>query len=661
MITNCKEAAWIERIDPLWHLSVWEARMIFNQSRSGNFARLQYLYNEIEKAYDTLMMCVERRASSLACLGWRAVPLRGADLNLSREQCEVIEKAAWGISNLSEAIEHLELAFFRGFSFVAPVTGVDGFSPKKFDLLKSWNFARSGDGEWWWNPRAVSATPGESAGMERITESDSVVGVERPRPADYPALAIYIRAAIGERDWGRFVERFGVPPCVIVLPPVVNPADVDKYAHAADELSEGRRLALPNGSSVNFASEARGTDPFSAFVQHQEEKIIRMTTGGTLASLAVSGAGTLAGNAQQEVWEQIVQRDALMIGDALMRSVFTPILKRLFPGQRIAARFELGHDAQLSPAEVFEMSAKAVAGGHRIARADLEEETGYHLEDIDQGENGTGFGGFGPRALQNGGFPLQNSRRINSGPLHSPGETSAGAILGAFARDLGPAAERGKKFLDGGMDRAEAAERAAELGGMLPEHPEFADVAERAMAEAFAGHGEAVVDNASKSPHRHCPRCGKFMAAEDAGHCSHCGYTEDPDRQITRGREAVSRAVSGKRRSVYGAMYKDGLGSIDFELGWLGKGKGMEHGSGLLKIEQKHRKELDRLPEVIAKGKVYPAPREKPRARAEDWICVVYGSTAVYLERVGKKRWTVRSVYTDAKKVEKIISGGEKE
>lgn len=50
-------------------------------------------------------------------------------------------------------------------------------------------------------------------------------------------------------------------------------------------------------------------------------------------SLAEDGSGTLAGNAQMDVWRQIVSRDAAIIGAALDRVPVQPYLRARFPGR----------------------------------------------------------------------------------------------------------------------------------------------------------------------------------------------------------------------------------------------------------------------------------------------------------------------------------------
>ena len=95
--------------------------------------------------------------------------------------------------------------------------------------------------------------------------------------------------------------------------------------------------------------------------------------------------------------------------------------------------------------------------------------------------------------------------------------------------------------------------------------------------------------------------------------------TIDPSKITPRENEAMGRAAlrkisqminSGNHTDgVIGAMYRKelgGTGRIDFLLGWKGKGKGMEHGSGFLKIYAKHPNSLSLLPTAIAYGTAGP-------------------------------------------------------
>lgn len=166
----------------------------------------------------------------------------------------------------------------------------------------------------------------------------------------------------------------------------------------------------------------------------------------------------------------------------------------------------------------------------------------------------------------------------------------------------------------------------------------------------------------SRAPFHKCPKCGKFASFD--GHCKHCGSTLPTDRMIQRGREALSKATTGNPKDVPRAMHKSaafnsekaekvhvcgpcqqpGLGSIHFLHGWEGKGEAQEHGKGLAKILQKHRKELDRLPETIAKGKVYPLKNRDTGKDDPNRKVVVHGSYLAFLSR-HQDGWAVTSHY----------------
>lgn len=506
--TRNARTAWLERINPLMGLSIRQAQNIYDCARMGNYALLQFIYSEIEAADPVLMICVERRTSALAGLGWRAVANQGAgDDALAEAQRQFIEDAASKIDNLSEAIEHLGGAFFRGFAHLAPVRDETG-AIVHLEMPNSWNFCKDNEtGAWLWNPEAICAGAASAGFDMQPIPPEELVTIERRRAIDYPALAVYIRHALAERNWGRFLERYGIPPCILIMPELSDPNMSAKFQQAAQDAYEGRNGALPNGSDVKFATEARGANPFSAFVEHQQKLVVLMSTGGTLASLAESGAGTLAGNAQQDVWDEIVQRDGKIVGNALNRQMFRPMLERAFPGKGILAGFELGQDSEPSPAELFDIAAKARSAGYLIDQAQLEEASGYKLAPDSSGAGGN-FGGFalnrapaagvaGATPLQNAGEPLQNARSNRDGSTPAPAADAPEAILGAFARDIGPAAEKVKKFLAGGMSKEEAAALAAELPGMLPKDPAMAAVIADAMAEAMAAEsGNQPADHA---------------------------------------------------------------------------------------------------------------------------------------------------------------------
>ena len=389
--------AWIERTNPLTRLSLRAAQGIYDTARGGGYARLQYIYAEIEKTDPTLFTCVDRRLSALSALGWRVVAnVEGAAAEAQKKK---LEKMLDGAVGLSAAIEHMGLAFFRGFSFCEPYMRDGSLA---FNCPPSWEFNRSPDGTWWHNPLVIEGDAGGEG--QTAFDPEAVIHIERVRAVDYPALALYLRHEVAEDEWGRFLERYGIPPVILEMPPLTQPGDADRFAQAAQQVYEALCGAVPNGTKVNTLAEARGADPFSAFIEHQEKTMVRLCTGGTLGSIAeATGIGSGASDAQGDVWREIVSRDAVLIGEE-----FTRWFGRYVFPEGMLVRFELGTEKRATPDEVFDTAAKARQAGYRFTKEYLETETGAELEEEpQQPQNPPGDSGMSLEQLASLIYPLK--------------------------------------------------------------------------------------------------------------------------------------------------------------------------------------------------------------------------------------------------------------
>lgn len=468
---------WMERVNQLLGLSIIDLQAIFDYARCGNYARLQLIYRELEASDPTLFICVQRRISALSSQGWRIVPNdQNDDSDETQAQLNALKERYNRIDNIVEAIEHLELSFFRGYAHVSPRFDADG-EILSFDLPDNVNFCRNLKGQWFWNPNAIACDPNEP-GFTRLTplEPDSMISVENGFGIDYPALAISIRARVGEMDWGRYVERFGIPPVILTKPPDTNTEIDDAFRDAAKAMHEGSSASLPSGSIATFGTTGAGVGPFEPFISHQQKLLVLLSTGGTLTSISESGSGTLAGNAQMDVWRQIVARDAVKIGKAIDRFVSNYYLDRLFPGQVHLVHFEIGNESDRAANEVFDTAARARNAGYRIDQRELEQASGWTLKPMDEAA---------PAVLPN----IKNEKTINE---HGD-EITDEDILAAFAEDVSPVAEKIRQFIaaDEEGKKMLAKDLADEIPSSLPDEPEFADMLVKAMYRSFeSGKGE---------------------------------------------------------------------------------------------------------------------------------------------------------------------------
>jgi len=388
-----------DTLNPLWNISSRQAQMIYDFARSGNYAQLEYLYNEIENCSPVFSVCVTRRTGALSELDWKVVRSderlnRNADSGLVKEQTEFLETAIAHIDNLPEALEHFALAAFRGFSVASVWRGNDGM-PQHLECLDHWNICRDlRNSKWLWNPGAVSfVNPTfSSSGMTVIPAEDSVALV-RKRQIDWPAMKIFLREAIGERDWGRFLETYGLPPVIITMPEFTSKEDQDAYVEAAASVFEGRSGVIPHDSEVNFASESRGVNPFTEFVDHQMKLFVLLSTGGTLTSLSeATGIGSGASETQMDTWKQIVRADVRMVSNALNRQLCHRLISehKDFKSKPVLVEFRLDTEPRLTAKEAVELASSLSSAGYEMDVAELSQLTGFTLRKKQEG-GGMGF------------------------------------------------------------------------------------------------------------------------------------------------------------------------------------------------------------------------------------------------------------------------------
>ena len=585
----------------------------------------------------------ERRQSALAGLGWRTVANASArDAVLAEEQRSALEEFANGIEDLDDAIEHLGLGFFRGYSVCQPIW--DGLSVRRIELLDSWNFLKGEHGELLWNPEC-SMDPSR---CEEITPEARAVVFRR-------------RRAI---DWGRFLERYGIPPVDVVMAPNTTNAQRDDYLESAEAARDGRPAAWPAGSQISRAEGSRGQDPFSAFIDHQEKLVVLMSTGGTLTSLAQADTGALAGGAQMDVWTQIVARDGVAISAALNRDLFAPFLREAFPGRTVSARLELGREDAPSAAEAAELAVKLRGAGYRVDQSQLEEATGYKLEREEPAPQQPGFGGMAFNRRQPSAAPAKPRR------AKTPTEEDAQVdkLAAAFQKDMRPVGKELRKLLETpeGDLKAACNALAKRLPKMIPASPSMADALEKEMAQAVAdevtqsrgeAEGKAVANARGGNPNNR----GQFSETEGPHGESEKGkkrreLREKQDADIKVGTANMAALKSGKDCPDFMPGVRNSNVNVDHIGFYQGNNAQgylhiLHHGpddSGVYN----HQPMLDgdKIPRTIAKGTWY---------KHGDKIVAVDGNRCVVMIPDGN-RLRVHTAYESKTRVDQILHGGYK-
>lgn len=574
------EALQLERMNPLRGIDEWRLGQIFDDARDGIYADLAWLYNEIEGIEPALVACCDMRESAAGECGWLvktadADRTRGFDANLADEQrVALLEEFGAVEDDLADVAEHLVSAFFRGAAHALPLWNADG-TLAGFRRLDLWNMAFDRQtGIWYWNADASR----DEQTFQAIPPGEIVsLAVSGSRHVDHAALPIFIRAALGAKRYGVWLDRFGIPPVAVIMPPNAEKGEQANYMDLARKFSRGGNGILPNGSAVTYGTEARAVCPFLDFIRFQQQQIY--TVGIGRVQSGDSQGANLGGNAAgvvEDGFRRIVRRDARRIARAINDCVTRKVIARLFPGRPVLAQFAWDTEVKRTSREVLEDAGLARTAGLAIDLDQVQELTGYKLEKAP--ETPLPAPGFGLNSRKDGKTPLQTRENaLQNAPrgLNGHGE---GAGDGALVEALEGLYEK---------SLAEAAAEEFEWEGLTRRRGE-AESAEE-------------VANEITNP---CPKCHHQMRAD--GGCTHCEMVANH----AKGKTALGEALS-KKADVVNAMKRDSIGSIDFLWGNIGTpAKGYHDGEGISHIQHNHPNDLQQMPGVVAFGDVYDMPDE---------------------------------------------------
>ncbi len=489
----------VETIDPIYNLDLKRAQAVYNWARSGNYAQLQRIYSDIESVDPIILTCIKRRSAALRELDWKVVRsderlTRGADEAKVKAQIDYLETTMARIDNLADAIDFLSLAAFRGYSIIQPVYRADG-SVEKFDLLDQWNICYDRRNQkWLWNPEASSFEIAESGelgatGLQEIDPKNVVIVTER-MPIDHPGMLIFLKKHVAEHDWGVFIERFGLPPVILTMPENISQEEEDKYVDSVEAAFTGKSGVVPFGTTVSYGTEARGTDPFNPFIEHQQKLIVLMATGGLLTSLAESGSGTLAGNAHFDTWRTIMRADARKIAEAIQKQLCVGLLEARFPGEPCLAEFQFETEPDPTAKEVGELAVLFKNAGFKMRADELSQMTGYTLEEAPEAAQGAGMGGL----MMGGETPAVGTLATNaqkrgvkpSEPKASMSEVER--LAAALRADFAGVAQGLDAILaesDDDVRKLKAQKLLARLNDLIPQDPVMAGVVADAMEKEF--------------------------------------------------------------------------------------------------------------------------------------------------------------------------------
>lgn len=633
-----KANKWRAAYNALRGITMERTVALLEAGERGEMADLQWAFRFAEKRNATCRALIQRRTAALLKLDWdiKVVDQLPARATESMAQAQQQTLRAWyeRIDNLRGALRHLALAEFRGYSHLQIQTedgeaaGWDAARQAAGRLrlhpLEQWHWVRDGlETGWGWNPDA------SSRGWEGIPPEHRVdprawglVIRECPMALDELALVIYLRKALSQKDWDAFIEIYGIPGGVAIMPPGVPEGDATSYETAAKEVAEGGSGALPHGSEYHANDGPRGTNPFRDHIRYQDEELVLAGTGGKLTMLSESGSGTLAGEAHQDAFDDLAEAEAAEISEVMQRQFDRVILEVEHPGEPECAYWELAAEPNEDTGKLVDRIVKLHGIGFRTPVEEVAERTGLKLELAPAPEPATPE--IPVPAVER---PLANSAR--------PGLLEHGArqLAAATQADLAPLLRR-LAAIEGIQDpeirRARLEALVADwdgLAGDILADPEAAQALARVMGTATANGlaGQKPIANTRSYERDHL---GRF--ASDGGPLGEADNLE-------RGGNAVKHALR-HLRDVPNAMNVAGLGQVDFVWGTPGaKRDDFKGGFGLSHMRAKHGDDaLLKLPMTLAKGRISPHPKD-PEKR----LVHFEGYEAVVVKEKKKTSWTL--------------------
>lgn len=374
-----------EQTNPLRSLTISRAISLMESAQRGDFLELQWLYWFIEQTEPVLIALQERRYGRLTEMDWqiKTIPKQrrraSFDEALADEQTAALAETYDRIDNLKEAIEHLASGTFRLYAHLNiqrdPAGAVVHLEP-----LDQWNFLRNGMfGDWFWNPDAIVTNWQSLPPANRIVPEDFIIRTVA-RHIDRPGLIKQIRKNLGEKDWSGFLEIYGIPTPIIIMPTGAKDTDKSLYEAAGRAIAEGRAVALPAGSDAKFPGEIRGNAPFKEYLDWCDSQMVLVGTGGLLSMLAMpQGIGSGASDNHDAAFQSIAKAEAYRISELFQRRLDKEILAAAFPGKPVLAYFEIAAQDATDPGVILDHAVKARNAGLQMDPAELSEQTGYTL------------------------------------------------------------------------------------------------------------------------------------------------------------------------------------------------------------------------------------------------------------------------------------------
>lgn len=508
---------YLRYLNPLAGLDEYRLISLFDEGERGAYATLQWLYRFLEKRNPTARAVKRRLLSALGKLQWDIKTVDAGDdaakKTMAEAQAKTLRAAYDRLTNLRGALNHLASADLRGFAHVEKIYG--GSLPGKPEsgdpntitelrVVEQWFWVRDGlYGVWAYN---AGAKQGVTWGQ--VVDLTRFIVREVDDPANEIIAKLHVRQEASDADWDGYLERFGIPTVFIEGPPNVPPEKEAEYQRTAEQIASNASGYIPNGAKPHTVAPGTGSSVFKERLDYLDGQIVIAATSGKLTILAESGAGTLAGAAQKDAFDEIAQAIANNVSEAMQRDFDADILAAAHPGEPVLAYFEYAAVDEKDGSKALDDAGKANAAGYEMDETELSEKSGYKLKRfapgiLPPGNNNAqqpSAGAPAPQTEKTAATPPAESATpapdpAASAPLDATKvKTATAAQLGVTPEYLAPAEDALQQLItdaqDGELTNEELLARGEELLKSLPGLAQKMDVTgiaaalEKAMQDA---------------------------------------------------------------------------------------------------------------------------------------------------------------------------------
>lgn len=361
------------------NLTPRECVRLYNLWREGKYADVQICWDELEEFDETLGTVVDNRQSALGEMDWDVLILSkavgdDAELNtLAEQQQQVVTAALQRVENLEEALLHLGMYKFRGYSHLEVYPTPEG---ERWLPIAPWFLARpERGGAWCYNENADSSP----AHVERM-DMEHVICLECKRPIDIVAMFMVCAKANAVTNWDGFLERFGDPSLILKTPPNTTDEKMQEFADMLREFVGAGTGVVPAGSEFEtIETNQTSNEHFSTRAEWCDKAIVRRATGGMLTVLAESGTGTLAGNAHQETFNKLAAADARAVAAAVTRQYVKRLVAAKFPGKPCLVYFDIAAPESADVNADVDNIVKLAGAGYHATEQEVSERVGMEV------------------------------------------------------------------------------------------------------------------------------------------------------------------------------------------------------------------------------------------------------------------------------------------